>query len=90
MHDRILLEGRRQKMARKVRLVVHYNRGLTHRGGHDCQYGGEACGNGVFRCTVTIRPLQEANGYDFAQDIHYVTEMHPMVKGEEVKECARV
>jgi len=89
-HDRIVLEVRGQKMARKVRLFVHRNnRAPTHRPRHHCQYGREACGNGVFRCTVTIRPLQQANGYDFAQDIHYVTEKHPMVMGEGVKECTR-
>lgn len=67
-------------MARKVRLFVHRNRGPTHRGRHRR----DDCGTGMFRCTVAIKPLQDANGYDFAQDTHYVGEKRPMVK-EDVK-----
>jgi len=84
MHNRIVLEGQNQQVARKVRPFAHRNSGPTHRDRHSCQYGREASGNGVLRCTVIIRPLQDANGYDFAQRTHYVREKPPMVKGEEV------
>ncbi len=68
-------------MARKDRLFVHRNGVPTRRARHECRDGREACGNGVFRDTVTIRALQEANGYDFSQDIHYLREKRS--KGEQ-------
>ena len=78
-------------MVTKVQLFVHRDRRPAHRDRHDCQYGRsrDACGNGVIRWTVTIRPLPEANGYDFAQEIHYVRKKRPTVKRVEVKGNAR-
>ena len=72
-------------MVSTVQLFVHRDRRPAHRDRHVCQYGRDVRGNGVIRCTVTIRPLPEANGYDFAQEAHYVTKKRPTVKVVEVE-----
>ena len=79
--------GQGQHMAKKVRLFVHRD-SPARRGRHHCQYGREACGNGVLPrwCTVIIRPLQDANRYDSAQDTHYQWSRGMKSNGK----CARV